>query len=369
MASPSPLETQQSRQIKLPGYREIDKSSKSGWEALWAAKARRNTKRIAEAAVELRQIYDSGIPFFTKNGIRDLASQLKAINSKIKHEGPSKGEATVLIHQVNGKTRDQVVGLCQPSMWNSDLELDQDGPATTNSSEETIEYLIWYRTYQALLVFGHFAPLAVASEGRNQDRLAEDLIATREPIPLEDVRETLNGAMKAWEAGECCKQLRAGLQTTPWIPPVNKIIAFSCGSISNKDYDCSRSLKQHAFILTIRDVLENRRRSSGAGAGEIRCYVQDPAYTDVDRTVLLEHGITVLEDPQGFLEVDGDSAVLSFASNVPVKQIVADIARPAMIAWETVGHQDGHKRKYLECLSLTRADEVLAGSEEYEAGT
>lgn len=354
----------------LGGHRRTENSSKPGWESLWAAEAKRNVKRITEAAVELRQIYDSGAPFFTKSDIRDLASQIKVINSKIKHEGPCRGKASVSIHQINGKTRNEAVSLCPPSVWTSKwsgTEPAQDGTAITKSSEETVKYQIWYRSYQALLAFGHFAPLDIVSEGRKRDRLTKDLVPIREHLPLEDVRETLAEVITAWGASECCKQLRAGLQMVTWIPPVTKIIAFACGSISRKNHDCSRSLKQHAFVLTIKNILESRRGS--AAGGEIRCYVQDPVYNEIDRLVLLEHGITVLEDPQAFLEVDDDSAVLSFASNVPVKQIVADISRPAMVAWETVGHQDGLKRKYIECLGLTRPDGVLSGSEEYEASS
>lgn len=298
-----------------------------------------------------------------------MASQIKAINYKSNHERLCEAKTNVTIHQVNGKTRNKTVPVC-PSVWFSRREAAQDGIDTAKPLEISYKYEIYYTSYQFMLLRGQFAPLTIstACESHEPDKVTNAIIA-REPLPLEDVRETLAGVIEAWEAGACCKQLRASLQTAAWIPPVTKIIAFACGSVSHKTHDCSRSLKQHAFALTIRDVLESRRRSSGgAGGGEIRLCVQDPVYNEVDRAVLLEHGITVLDDPEGFLEVDDDSAVLSFSPNVPVKQIVADIARPAMIAWEAMVRQDGLRRRYIECLGQsTRADEVLGESEQYDA--
>ncbi len=59
-------------------------------------------------------------------------------------------------------------------------------------------------------------------------------------------------------------------------------------------------------------------------------------YEDVDRTVLGELGMTVLDHPRGFLEVDEATVVFSQAPLVAVRQIVADIARPAVMVWDKV---------------------------------
>jgi hypothetical protein len=52
--------------------------------------------------------------------------------------------------------------------------------------------------------------------------------------------------------------------------------------------------------------------------------------------LLAEVGITVVEDPQCFLEVDDQSVVLSFNAAAPVKQIITDLARPAILVWDEV---------------------------------
>lgn len=66
----------------------------------------------------------------------------------------------------------------------------------------------------------------------------------------------------------------------------------------------------------------------------IACYAQDPAYTKIDRLVLEGSGIGILDDPQAFLEADESTVVFSCAADLPVKQIISDLARPAMMIWE-----------------------------------
>lgn len=61
--------------------------------------------------------------------------------------------------------------------------------------------------------------------------------------------------------------------------------------------------------------------------------MQDPEYTSVDREILDGFGLQTVDDPEGFLKVDEQSIVLSIAPNVPVKHIIADIARPAVVIW------------------------------------
>ncbi|KAJ7869313.1 hypothetical protein B0H14DRAFT_3132371, partial [Mycena olivaceomarginata] len=36
-------------------------------------------------------------------------------------------------------------------------------------------------------------------------------------------------------------------------------------------------------------------------AAVIQCFAQDPIYSDMDKQLLGKHGITVLDDPRGFL--------------------------------------------------------------------
>lgn len=91
---------------------------------------------------------------------------------------------------------------------------------------------------------------------------------------------------------------------------------------------------QHALILAIRDIVE--KLQTAGQAAQIECFAQDPVYTETDRRLLRSFGIKDLDDPRGFLEVDDDSLVISFSPSIPVRQIIADIARPAVMIWDYV---------------------------------
>ena len=138
---------------------------------------------------------------------------------------------------------------------------------------------------------------------------------------------------QAWEASEQHAQL-CSILSTQSLHHVTKIVAFACGSMSWSDQSsgASRAAYQHALVITLRAVIGGRQ----SNPDEIQCFAQDPRYTDLDRAVLEKNGISIVDDPQGFLEVDETSVVCSFSADAPIREIVADIARPAMMVWDHV---------------------------------
>jgi hypothetical protein len=144
-------------------------------------------------------------------------------------------------------------------------------------------------------------------------------------------------ALHLWEESDTWIQIRATLLSTQATTTVRKIVAFACGTMSHTDDipgASYNSIFQHAFLVTMQRLLQQKT------SGQIACSVQDPAYTDGDRAVLDTHGIRVLDDPEGFLEVDDESLVFSCSPNVPVKQIVVDVAKPALVLWDRVDNEN-----------------------------
>lgn len=173
--------------------------------------------------------------------------------------------------------------------------------------------------------------LQIRHEMINRDKV------TKEPVVhpsmcLEELNNHFETAIQDWNASEPCKQLKSVLRSAKLPSDIEKIIAFACGSVAlyDRGESSASSASQHALLLTLRDLIRDQTGK------EIPCYVQDPANTDVDKSGLERLGIQVLDDPCGFLEVDDSSVVCSFAPNVPVKQIVMDIARPAVLVWDRV---------------------------------
>ena len=150
--------------------------------------------------------------------------------------------------------------------------------------------------------------------------------------PVEQVQKTLDAGIKAWKASREYRRLRSVLETAI-LPKITKIIAFGNSTMAVANDTASSSSRQHALMLTVRDIA-NRHRTPGQR--KVRCFAQDPMYSEADEQVLRKLGITVLEDPRAFLELDDETVVLSFYPNFPVRQIIADIARPAVMIWRRI---------------------------------
>lgn len=150
-------------------------------------------------------------------------------------------------------------------------------------------------------------------------------------FPLEAVRKTFQQKRIEWEASNPGQELLSRLGSAN-IPSVKKIIALACFNMSDCEM-ADRSAGQHALIPILRTFFARRQDMA---EDDILCFAQDPLYEDVDKTVLAETGISVLENPLAFLEVDDTSLVFSLSPETPVRQIVADIALPAIMIWNRV---------------------------------
>lgn len=152
-------------------------------------------------------------------------------------------------------------------------------------------------------------------------------------ISIEDAYSCFETAKKQWEESEQCVQLRTLLDSVELGHHIDKIVAFACGNMSSKTEDeRSGPSYQHSLMLTLRDIVLSRKEPPST----VACFAQDPAYSDIDKAILQRSGVKVLEDPDGFIEVDESTIVLSFSPNVPVQQVIADIAKPYMMIWDTV---------------------------------
>lgn len=173
---------------------------------------------------------------------------------------------------------------------------------------------------------------AIVAYGVQWDEIVAEKGPAQKDEPVGDMQMEFEAGVLEWNHSPASRKLRTMLEQASF-PHVNKIITFANGSFSSSgsSQHLTRSIGQHALTMTVRDILRDKNKS-----GEILCYAQDPEYTTADKAVLESNGITVLEDPRAFLDVDESTVVLSFAPNVPVRQIITDIARPAAVIWDRV---------------------------------
>jgi len=127
--------------------------------------------------------------------------------------------------------------------------------------------------------------------------------------------------------------------------PINitKVVCFGLGSIDrirwicnermtaeDEDRGSTRALVQHCAALSLKTWAE------GLCGKRVQCLAQDPVYNDLDKVFLPSVGISIVTDPKGFLEVDENTLVYSVGPNVPVREIIAEIAQPAVMVWDKV---------------------------------
>jgi hypothetical protein len=135
---------------------------------------------------------------------------------------------------------------------------------------------------------------------------------------------------REWKMSQHYRQLEGILATVDIPSTLTKIIGFCLGPIIIGSQVLEHRVVQHALISALDLTLTQRGNLSGSS----RRYVQDPAYARQDMDVLQSAGLTILQDPQGLLELDESSVLVSINSNFPIKEVVADICRPGIIIWD-----------------------------------
>ena len=157
------------------------------------------------------------------------------------------------------------------------------------------------------------------------------IVSERPKESLSDVREAYNTHRQSWLQSDACTLLTRQVDSL-FPDSLNKIVCFGLGDFTASDRGFggfqARCNTQHAAVETIAKLLRKKR--------EIICYAQDPGYNDNDKEMLRSIGITPIDDPRGFLEVDSNTLVISICPNVPVKQIITDLHPPGAMLWNTV---------------------------------
>lgn len=146
-----------------------------------------------------------------------------------------------------------------------------------------------------------------------------------------------------WRQSSSCKLLQEQLQNLVGDKKVTKLICFGLGDIcrhppewlarhiaQNKSSTVpftQGSMVQHSIALTMAEFYRNR------DMGEVQLLAQDPDYTEASEEILKDSGFSIVGrfGAGGFAEIDDETVVLSVFVEAPLKQIIADIARPALI--------------------------------------
>ncbi|KAK3904515.1 hypothetical protein C8A05DRAFT_13611 [Staphylotrichum tortipilum] len=318
----------------------------------------------------INTIYDSGTPFFTKAAIGSLVRQLD--ESGIHHVQTEPLSLKLSIAGIDGKMVDISLQLGVkypvPLHW----PLREDGSVLMDAMLSIDFRTAGHLTSIASIYVTDFDPRKAFLPMTVNVLTVPVLPATGEAVPdtsvrpASETRAVLQQEKAKWDASAACCELVASLQGVAdagRLPHVDKVVAFACHRPSVVER-AERVAAEHALVLSIRDFFTRNSPTT-----TVRCYTQDPVYEDIDREVLEELGMIVLDHPRGFLEVDESTAVFSLAPEIAIRQIVADIARPALMIWDKVCEipREGSwvgRAEYTDNIS-PRVEEMIKGYSEY----
>ncbi|KAM5471966.1 hypothetical protein MauCBS54593_003373 [Microsporum audouinii] len=307
----------------ISNYRRVNGSYN---ETKWNEGTEVNIKQVKST---IKALYDNGAPFFTKDALREIQEQLKGdlrVGQKISVRGLD--GVTVEFDVIAG----QVI---RPA------EADTEYVAMKPCIHYTSPISLLHHPYGSDLVC---CSLEIHHPVALRHKVTKERIGARPIRDFDTVKASFMEVLQRWDSSTTCLELQATLNQVkfPQSFKISKIVAFACGSISldsiTEDMSTrplyqslrERSSYQHALLRTLQNTISNLD-----GCHNIQCFAQDPIYTSVDSKVLGEFGISILDDPEGFIRVDDTTLVVSLMPNVPVKQIIVDIARPAMIIWDS----------------------------------
>lgn len=174
--------------------------------------------------------------------------------------------------------------------------------------------------------------------------------------PYDELKAAWDESRYNWEQSPLCRDMLSALSKVKCPRNVTKLVCFGLGSLDGShdfcildevaDFDglpLRAAMTQHAAAFTFAKVLGEQ-----VGTGPLRIIAQDPAYSPNARKLLADEGVEVVGGIGclGFTLVDDDSIVFSVHPDVPVKQIIADMARPAGMIWDPVRAAEDEKTEW-----------------------
>jgi hypothetical protein len=172
--------------------------------------------------------------------------------------------------------------------------------------------------------------------------------------PIENLRSLFDAKQQQWDRSMTCEafalHFRRLLEGNGEVGRVTKIVCFGLGDLHFKPPDWWRiqnealpedkreleisvvegAMVHHAIALTMANIA---RSCANPGEGGVRLLTQDPAYCDDTKEILRDIGFEVVGEygAGGFAEVDHETITFSPFTKAPVKQIIADLARPLVM--------------------------------------
>lgn len=171
--------------------------------------------------------------------------------------------------------------------------------------------------------------------------------------PLEECLQAFDDLMAAWRKSDSFKHLFKVFSTLSIPSNIDKIICFGLGSVtaySNLPTYRARPVEElvtgtgprgvhHHLAILLASILQERFGS------RVQLYAQDPGYYDTDVEVLTRNGFRIVGQygAEGYAMIDERTLVFSWFCEVNTREVIADLARPAVIIVNEDSSRRGHK--------------------------
>ncbi|KAF8852350.1 hypothetical protein BDZ45DRAFT_558288, partial [Acephala macrosclerotiorum] len=140
---------------------------------------------------------------------------------------------------------------------------------------------------------------------------------------LEEMKDEFEHFKRAWEERPACESLKGHFKD---MGKVDSVVVLGLGSLQASRREGRRaSATQLAALHTMLDVLQS------ADENTIPVTIQDPQYTDTDKSFLESLGYKVVEDPEAFKLITTGSLVYAIHCYGPVYKSISEGRRPRVL--------------------------------------
>ncbi|KAF3059638.1 hypothetical protein GL218_04859 [Daldinia childiae] len=168
--------------------------------------------------------------------------------------------------------------------------------------------------------------------------ISEKTTYTFVPKDLDEQKELFTQCQDTWDENPIGQHFYSTFMRLPLPPYINKIVCIGLGNfIAPRSGDenpgmLSLAMLRHAAVVTVAEILFKRF------GRQIQIFAQDVNYTPNCAAVLFKNGFSVVGQygAGGLAEIDDKTFVFAPPSDFCLKEIVADIAKPAAMFWGTV---------------------------------
>ncbi|KAH8896640.1 hypothetical protein GQ53DRAFT_525680 [Thozetella sp. PMI_491] len=325
-------------------YVEVDTVVRP-WETMTDEERRAREQFIIETT---RSLYDSGKAIYSRSTIRDIESQITA------HEGSKKPCAKIFSKCEAPQTafvkyRDLDGVMHHQRTWKS-------GAAIESAAGQVIVYgrsQLEFRTIQELtmpdpdnrkesfvpdqwLPSVGYNPITVV-EHRNKSHLRDCLGDLDDQLSYDRMKRRWEQNRSSIRQNPRWVDIASTTHSSPVLQAVDKIFFFYASGMSDGYELCKRAM----FLLALATKIRDLAQSNDNQRAKIPIYIlssNEERTWNKDELKLFESlGVTTADSIGDlFLMVDENTAVISYRCWAPVKQVIADLARPAIMVCKPV---------------------------------